>query len=193
VTDDTTVASHVTHTGPGRRAHRDVGHAGWPVVEVDFFDIVADEQHGLAVFVNIGRDDFCAWADDDFEGSAPVAGLVPAMVKETGQGALVGSLQADVPIELWQVDPDVPPFLDPCVDTDEQAGPWATGQVRWTGNDNDFDASLTRTNVFGGTIRGTVVDVEGGTWRYLNTFRLQIDQNDEFRFVVDKFNLTPIG
>lgn len=115
------------------------------------------------------------------------------MVKETGQGALVGSFQANLPIELWQVDPDVPPFLDPCADTDEQDVPWATGQVRWTANDNDFDVSLTRTNVFGGTIRGTVVDVDGGTWRYLNTFRGQVDQDDEFRFVVDKFNLTPTG
>ena len=47
--------------------------------------------------------------------------------------------------------------------------------------------------VFGGTIRGTVVDVDGGAWRYLNTFRLQIDQDGEFRVVVDKFHLTPIG
>jgi hypothetical protein len=37
------------------------------------------------------------------------------------------------------------------------------------------------------------VDVDGGAWRYLNTFRLQIDQDGEFRVVVDKFHLTPIG
>lgn len=161
--------------------------------EVDFFDIALDEDDGLAVFTNIGRDDFCAWEAGGFEGPAPVAGLVPVMAKVTGQGAIVGSLQADVPIELWQADPDTPPFIGPCEDTDEQEAPWATGQVKWTGHDNDFDGSLTRTNVFGGTIRGTVVDVDGGTWLYLNTFRLQIDQDGEFRVVVDKFNLTPIG
>lgn len=161
--------------------------------ELDFFDISADEQNGLVVFTNISRDGFCAWEAGGFDGPPPVAVLIPGQAKETGQGAVVGSLNGDVPIELWQADDDVPPFLSPCEDTDDQQGPWATGQAKWTGHDNDFDLSFTRTNVFGGTIRGTVVDVDGGTWHYLVTTRLQISQDDEFRVVVDKTNLTPIG
>lgn len=176
-----TIGAAPAYAGPPDRA------------ELDFFGISADEQNGLVVFMNISRDGFCAWAADGFAGPPPVAGLIPGQAHETGQGAVVGSLNGDVPVELWQVDDDVPPFVSPCEDTDDQEGPWAVGQLKWTANSNDFENSLTRTNVSGETIRGTVVDGDGGTWHYVATLRVQVDQDGAFRVVVDKTNLTPIS
>lgn len=118
----------------------------------DFFPGYADVEDGLAVFVNIGRDNVCEWADTGFAGPPPVDQTVLVQLKETGKGAVVASAQADLSVELWRFDPDVPPLVDPCPDTDAQDGPWATGTAHVEANDNDFDGSRTRTNSFG--IRG---------------------------------------
>ena len=130
--------------------------------------------------VNITRDDFCAWEESEFDGPAPVGTLIPAKFKEVGPGAVVGSFQSatQVSIELWQVDPDVPPFIGPCEDTDEQSAPWASGEARWMATDNDLDVSLTRMNSFGDRVTAKVVDGAGGSWHYSATFQGQISKDD---------------
>jgi len=151
--------------------------------------VFADLEHGLAVFWNITREDYCAWQASGFAGPAPVIELVPATMHETGQGAVVTSYNATRPIELWALDSDVPPLGDPCSDTDEQSAPWATGAVHVTYTDNDFFVSMTRMNVFGDRGQGTVFDVDGAPWHYSWTFRAQLDQEGQFGVVVENYNL----
>ena len=153
------------------------------------FVVTPDTENGLWLFWNITRQDLCAWVDGGFVGPPPVEKLIPAQFKETGQGAIVTSFQGESSIELWRFDPDVPPTVDPCTDTDEQAAPWATGTARVVGNDNDLDVSLTRMNSFGFHGHATVVDATGQVWRYLFIFRAHISQDGEFMAVVEKANL----
>jgi len=145
------------------------------------------------LFVNIGRDDYCAWVDGGFIGPPPVDETISVKLSETGKGAVVASFQGDLKIELWRLDPDVPPLVDPCVDTDAQSGPWATGSTHVEANDNDFAGSRTRTNSFGVRGQGTVMDASGGTWHFSWTNRIQITKDDEFRERAVNFNLHPIG
>ena len=159
----------------------------------DFSPLFADVENGLGLFVNIGRDDYCEWVDGGFVGPPPVEQTISVQLKETGKGAVVASFQGDLSIELWRFDPDVPPLVDPCVDTDAQSGPWATGTAHIVANDNDFDGSLTRTNSFGVRGQGTVEDASGGTWHLSWTDRVQITKDDEFRERTSNFNLHPIG
>ena len=159
----------------------------------DFFPLFADVENGLGLFVNIGRDDYCEWVDGGFVGPPPVDQTISVQLKETGKGAVVASFEGDLSIELWRFDPDVPPLVDPCVDTDAQSGPWATGTAHVQANDNDFDGSHTRTNSFGVRGQGTVEDASGGTWHFSWTDRLQVTKDDEFRERTSNFNLHPIG
>ncbi len=154
--------------------------------------VFPDFENGKVVFWNTTRDDVCAWAEGGFVGPPPVIELVPVTFNETGKGAVVFSYNEIRPIELWNFDdPDDP--VDPCVDTDEQDGPWATGDMRVSGHDNDLDVSLTRTNAFGDTGQGTVYTSDGSAWHYSWTFLAQIDQNGEFRVVNENFNLKKKG
>ena len=153
------------------------------------FGVFPDLEHGLAVFWNITRDDFCAWAAGGFEGAPPVVELVPATNLETGKGAVVASYKATRPIELWAVDSDVPPLTDPCSDTDEESQPWASGTAHVVYTDNDRFVSLTRMNSFGERGQGTVHDAGGDAWHYSWTFRAQVDQDGEFEVVQEHFTL----
>ena len=158
------------------------------------FFTVADEEHRLGVWLNITRDDFCDWEAGGFQGPPPVDRLLTVQSKETGQGAIVWSLRSSVvPIELWRLDDDVPPLEGPCVDTDDQEGPWATGTARIGGNDNDVLVSQTRTNSFGARFQAAVTDDDGGTWRYSFAARLQITKDGDFHSRAEHFNLARTG
>jgi hypothetical protein len=157
------------------------------------FFLFADTDNGLAVFVNITRNNFCAWEAGGFADPPPVDALVPVQAKETGQGAIVASFNTNLSIELWRLDEDVPPLVGPCEDTDGQIEPWATGIANVRGNDNDFDVSLTRTNSFGNTGVAAVVDANGDAWHYSWTMQLQIIRDGEFRALAEQFNLKKKG
>jgi hypothetical protein len=62
--------------------------------------------------------------------------------------------------------------------------PIASGTVRVVSNDNDVDVSLTRTNSFGFTAKGTLERADGTACAFSATFRALITQEDEFRVVV---------
>jgi hypothetical protein len=164
-------------------------------VEEPIFFIFPDVENGLAVFWNITRDDFCAWEASEFTGPPPVTEPITASFHETGQGAIVTSFHASRPIELWKFDDDVPPLLGACEDTDDQTGPWATGVVSVTANDNDLEVSGTRTNSFGDRGRGTVEDGDGGRWHYSWTFRATclVDCEVDFSLKVENTNLQKKG
>jgi hypothetical protein len=162
-------------------------------VEEPIFLLIPDTENRLAVFVNITREDYCAWEAGGFVGDPPVGELVESQVVETGKGALVGSFRADVSIELWRLDADVPPLVGPCEDTDGQTGPWATGTIHIAANDNDIDVTLTRTNSFGDRGQATVRDAAGVTWHYSFVFRARISKDDVFAVSAENFNLRRRG
>jgi hypothetical protein len=156
-------------------------------------DAFPDLENGLAVFVNTTRQALCDWVDSGAVGSPP--GLVPIsiQIKETQKGAVVVSGRGVVPIEVWRLDENVPPLIGACEDTDEQAGPLATGTARIGFTDNDADVSLTRTNSFGGRLQATLTDAEGNTWRYIHSYRFQIDRDGEFQVRAENYNLRWTG
>ena len=93
----------------------------------DFSPLFADVEDGLALFVNIGRDDYGEWVDGGFCWLLPpVDQTISVQLKETGKGAVVASFEGDLSIELWRLDPDVPPLVDPCVTgrTERAVGDW---------------------------------------------------------------------
>jgi hypothetical protein len=156
-------------------------------------DAFPDLENRLAVFVNTTREDLCDWVESGAVGPPPGAVPVSIQIKETGKGAVVVSGRGEVPIEVWRLDEDVPPLIGACQDTDEQAGPLATGTARVGFTDNDADVSLTRTNSFGGRLQATLTDTEGDTWRYTHTYRFHIDRDGEFQVRAESFNLRWTG
>ena len=62
----------------------------------DFSPLFADVEDGLGLFVNIGRDDYCAWVDGGFIGPPPVDQTISVKLNETGKGAVVASFQGDL-------------------------------------------------------------------------------------------------
>lgn len=61
--------------------------------------------------------------------------------------------------------------------------PLATGTVRVVFNDNDAEASLTRTNAFGFTANGRLERPDGTACHFSGVFRAQISKEDEFRIL----------
>jgi hypothetical protein len=57
------------------------------------------------------------------------------------------------------------------------------------GHDNDVDVSLTRTNAFGDHLNGSVVDVDGNSWRFMSHFVARIDRSGEFYLNSEQFTL----
>jgi hypothetical protein len=162
-------------------------------LEEPIFLLFPDTENGLAVFVNITREDYCAWEAGGFVGPPPVEELVESQVVETKKGAVVGSFRANVSIELWRLDADVPPLVGPCEDTDGQSAPWATGTAHIAANDNDLDVSLTRTKSFGDKGQATVEDAAGDEWHYSWTFHARISKGDIFDVSVEDYNLSRKG
>lgn len=157
---------------------------------VPFFGISLSTDNTSVAFWNITRADYCAWEASGFDGEPPVIELVPIQQHVTGKGAIVMSYMATRPLELWTVDADAD-LSGPCTDTDGSDEPWAIGTATQRGNDNDLDVTLTRTNSFGGHTHGTVWDATGQAWSYVEMFRAQITQDDEFFLRVYRFSLRP--
>jgi hypothetical protein len=158
----------------------------------DFFPLFADVDDGLGLFVNVSRDDLCAWEASGFVGPPPVDQIVSVQLNETGKGAVVANFKGVLSVELWRFDQDVPPLIGLCPATDDQSGPWATGTAYVQANDNDFDGSRTRTNSYGVSGQGTVVDATGARWHLSWTSRCAT-KDDEFRCTDEQFNLHPVG
>ena len=54
----------------------------------DFSPLFADVEDGLALFVNIGRDDYCAWVDGGFIGPPPVDQTISVSSRRPARGRL---------------------------------------------------------------------------------------------------------
>jgi hypothetical protein len=97
------------------------------------------------------------------------------------------------PVKALVRDDDMPMFLYAAASTDELCQavvggaipePIATGTVRVVLTDNDVDVSLTRTNAFGFTAKGTLERADGTACGFSATFRALVTQEDEFRVLV---------
>jgi hypothetical protein len=97
------------------------------------------------------------------------------------------------PVKVLVRDDDMPIFLYAASSTDELCEavfggaipePIATGTVRVVLNDNDVDVSLTRTNSFGFTAKGTLERADGTACAFSATFRALITREGEFRVLV---------
>jgi hypothetical protein len=151
------------------------------VAEEPIFMLWPDEGNGVAVFWNITRDNFCDWEAGGFEGRPPVEQLVRTNILVTEDGAVQGRYSATRPIELWTFDDDVPPLIGACEDTDDQAGPWATGYSHAAAHDDDFEGMTLPVNTFGDRGDGHVYDSAGDAWNYSWMFRIWDGGEDSFR------------
>ena len=97
------------------------------------------------------------------------------------------------PVKVLVRDDDMPIFLYSAASIDEiceavvggaTVEPIATGTVRVVLNDNDVDVTLTRTNAFGYTAKGTLERADGTACAFSATFRALITRQGEFRVVV---------
>ena len=163
--------------------------------EEPFFQLFPDFDDGIGVFWNITRDNFCAWAEGGFVGPPPVIQLIPVSVHETGaSGELVGQYRGTSSVEIWLLnDPDNP--VGPCVDTEGQDGPFASGEAMGHGNNNDIDTVGSRRNSFGDRGQGSVTDINGDDWHLNWTFRSQCDLDCMIDFTnrAANVNLTKLG
>ena len=156
-----------------------------------WFQIWPDTDNGLVVFFNITRDDYCAWEEWDFEGPAPVTTLLQIRENATPIGAVVFSATGTSSLELWLLDADAD-LSGPCVDTDASTEPWAVGTAHYGYHDNDIDhtasvedVGLRRSDAFGESAGGRVVDASGTSWQYSWTAHSVGDKHLNFRNVVE--------
>ena len=146
------------------------------------FLLFPDLENHVSVFWNMTAENFCDWQAGGFEGEPPVEELVPADIVVTDEGAIEAAYNATRPLELWQLDDDVPPLIGPCDDIENQDGPWATGRSRVVAHDNDLEGDTLPVNGFGESGRGTVYDTDGAAWSYSWFFRARIGP-DDFRII----------
>ncbi len=149
---------------------------GWP-----------DLDNGIAVFVNYDRDSYCtpevfafenaviAWLQGGMVGDPPEPPpdypgdeAVTVLLKDTGQGALVGHInEKALGIEIWTLDsPENRPLVGPCTDTDDDGAFLASGTTSFHSNDNDVDFSGTRSNAFGDWGTASLTDRDGNPYSY---------------------------
>lgn len=68
--------------------------------------------------------------------------------------------------------------------------PLATGMVRVVANDNDVFVSGGRTNAFGDTATGTLLDGDGDACHFTGQFRAQVTRSGEFRLLIEDIHST---
>ena len=131
-----------------------------------------------SVFINITARDFCDWLDTEPSGPPPAIDPVTGTGVSTGQGAIVGKLDAeDLYIEVWNFDEEPSPLVGPCEDIQDQlsdpdAEPWATGTADFKAKTNDFVSTGTRGVSFGDRTTALLMDQDGNSYDYRNVFRL---------------------
>ena len=159
------------------------------------FEAFFDSDDGIVALWNITRNDLCNWAEGGFVGPPPVVQLIPVSTHEAGpNGELVSQFGGTSSVEVWLLnDPDNP--VNPCVDTEGQDGPIASGEAMGRGTDNDLDNVGLRRNSFGVNGQGTVTDINGDDWHLNWTFRNQCDVDCMIDFTsrAAKVNLTMLG
>lgn len=148
-----------------------------PVEEVftDFFIAFPDFNVDKAVFINIEVVELCNWIETGFPGPPPVVDdEIPVRGVPTGQGAVVGKIDTDVYIEIWDFD-DGADFSDPCTDLADQLAngddPFAVGTGRFLGKTNDAFDSGTRGVAFGDRASAHLVGQDGSDYSYRYVFR----------------------
>jgi hypothetical protein len=110
---------------------------------------------------------------------------------ETASGAVIAQFSGrDRPIWLYEGSLDV---VCAAVFAGGTPASFAEGTVREVYTDNDYFVSGTRVNSFGATVTGVVTDLDGVSWGFVSSGRLQWTLDGEFRIVSDDFRLSPHG
>lgn len=149
--------------------------------------IVPDWDNGLAVFVNLTRDDFCDWLAAGAPGEPPLITSLIDWHHETGPDReLTGVVgQGTLPIELWRLDDG--PLGGPCDSTDESTEPFAVGEAyaQW-----NVMRAAAEPDIF--RARGTVVDADGTEYRYHVRAMGTIDAQGVLRMIDRSGLLVPL-
>ncbi len=146
----------------------------------DYFSLNLDADEGKSVWFNITAVNFCTWALGGFDGPAPVEDTsTPVMLIHAGQdgGTLVASVQADVYVEVWNLDNPDTAGIGPCEDILDQllAGgqPWATGTASLNGRTNNLfwldDVRSASDNL---SASASIVTAEGESYDYKLNFHV---------------------
>lgn len=148
------------------------------------FLLFPDFEHGLAGYVNITRDEFCTGS------GGPQADWNFLLITSPSSAELIRVQAPDQPIYLHRITGEI---QGPC-DANIEDEPSFVGTVDVVLNDNELcPCQNNRTNSFGDRGHGVVYDADGGAWHYSWNWRAQINQQDEFRVVTQKYVLHPIG
>lgn len=153
----------------------------WMTSDEPVFVLTLDPENGLSIFWNIKADRFCDWQASGFDGPPPVEKLITISEAESEAGALMGSFRGSSNIEVWTLDDDVPPYVGPCEDIENQDEPWATGVADMSGYDDDFNGDTLPINTFGEEGRAMLHDTDGARWTYDWFFEVQASAGGEVR------------
>jgi hypothetical protein len=150
-----------------------------PVEEVwtDYFVLFPDVNVDKSVFINITARDFCDWLETGPVGPPPVLDdAVVARGVPTTNGAVVGRIDAELYIELWNFDDPSADLVGPCEDIQQQLDngddPFATGIAQFKAKTNDAFESDSRGITFGDRTSAVLVGQDGTDYHYKNVFRL---------------------
>lgn len=102
--------------------------------------VFPDTDNGLVGFLNVTREDWCAWEAAGYPGGPEAAPLLeptsPAWEHTTGTGQVSGVARAELQLELWPIDADAA-LEGACEDTDDADEPFATGVADVRASDSD--------------------------------------------------------
>jgi hypothetical protein len=139
--------------------------------------IFADPDNDLIGFLNVSREDFCAWLDGGAEGPPPLKDPVsPAWVHERGDGG-IGAVATDtLYLELWRLNDGVnaEDREDACADTMALLG---VGAADIIAPDHLFDAIEHGATGAQWNFRAKLTGPGGATYRY-QYFGIELHQPD---------------
>lgn len=130
--------------------------------------VFPDLDNGLVGFVNVTRQDFCAWLAGGTEGPPPlIEATSPAWETVRGDGVVNGTAMTTVHMELWALDPGAD-LSGPCIDTDEATEPFATGTTDVYSSERGLYDTFNGHGTAGGQMRGVseLTGPEGQEYRY---------------------------
>ncbi|HEX6228365.1 MAG TPA: hypothetical protein VFZ41_02760 [Solirubrobacterales bacterium] len=148
------------------------------------FLLFPDFEHGLAVYVNITKEEVCTGT------GGPQADWNFLLIASPSSAELIRVQAPDQPIYLHRITGETQGPCDPNIEDE----PAFVGTVDVVLNDNELcPCQNNRTNSFGDRGHGVVYDTDGGAWHYSWTWRAQINEQDEFRVVTETYVLHPVG
>jgi hypothetical protein len=130
--------------------------------------VFPDFESRLVGYLNTTREDFCAWEAGGYVGEAPLLKPAsPGWTWTSGTGEVSGMARDELHLELWTMDADAGGESS-CEDTDDAAGPFATGPADVQASDRGlFDTDDGKgAYVAHLSFRALLAGADGGRYRY---------------------------